>query len=312
MSILASARLLTEEGEPHAPTAGAAMEVEEAEDDDVHWVSDVYQQLNGAPRLNRTPRWQRLNKYRVAVGVFSAVFLLLGVAVVVWLSNCFAAALPSFGARCPSSLGLALGVGVLLVATGTLGCVGSCCACCKRVYLHACLSVLLALYALICGAAASYVTYERLHDLAGLHGTWAKVVATQPGVVCDVQARLQCSGFREGECCRGVALDSLIVSSDADGLEACYRVASNGSTFDLAGTAEVTWPKAMCAARCSVENAAFAPTCEAPLTSMLRSHFYSVVAVLLVFTLLFLLLGATSVASLVWRPRVDHRMRHRF
>lgn len=307
MSILDSARLLTEEGDPNALASGAAMEVEE--DDDIDWVNDVYRQLNGAPNLNQSTWWQRLNKYRALVGLFSGVLSLFGAGVLVWFSSCFPA-FSSFGETCTTSGVLALAAGILILATGILGCVASCC--CKRSSLLMFLAALFFSYAVLCGTLVTYMTYARLHDLNGLQAVWAKLVAAKPGVVCDIENKLECSGFKKGQCCRGAALNEALLRGAVMEPTACYLEAANGTTFDIDTRKEVEWPHTMCASRCSAENAKYGQTCETVLTSLLRSRFYYLIFLPSSCTVFFLILSGITVASLRWKPRVDNRMLHRF
>ncbi|CAJ1014303.1 putative Tetraspanin family [Leishmania utingensis] len=307
MSILDSVRLLTEEGEPSALASGAAMEVEE---DDIDWVNDVYRQLNGAPTLHQGARCQRLNKYRAALGLLSGILSLFGIGVLVRFSSCLFSALSLFGVTCTSSGMLAVAAGFLILATGILGCVSSCC--CRRSSLSVFLAVLLFFYAVLCGMCVTYMTHIRFRNLNGLQAVWASMVAAQPGVVCDVQNKLECAGFKKTQCCRSVALDDAPLGGAVIAPTACYFEAANGTTFDINTREEVDWPHTMCAPRCSAENAKYEQTCEASLTSLLRFKFHRLVLLPSTCTVFFLMLSGIAMASALWKPRVENYVLHHF
>ncbi|GET91756.1 hypothetical protein, conserved [Leishmania tarentolae] len=307
MSILDRTRLLTEEGEPSSLSSRAAMEVEE--DDDTNWVNHVYRQLNGAPYFNRNTWWQRLDKYRSLVVFFSVALSLFGAGVVVSFSSCFYFAPASFGATCTLTGMLALAAGILILATGILGCVTIYFG--KRSFLLVFLATLL-LYAVLCGMLLIYIIYARYHGLHGLQVVWAKMVTAEPGVVCDIEHRLECSGFKKGQCCRGAALDETHDLGNTRTPAACYLEAANGTTFDIDTREEVEFPHTMCASLCSLENAKYDQTCEAVLTSLLRSRFYCIIILPLSCTAFFLFLSGITMARVQWRLRTDYRMLHRF
>ncbi|KAG5469277.1 hypothetical protein LSCM1_02492 [Leishmania martiniquensis] len=307
MSILVSARLLTEEREPSAPAASAAMEVEE---DDFDWVGDVYRQLNGAPNRNRSTRGQRLKTYRILIGLLSGALGLFGAAVLVWFSGCLFSALPFVAFSCSSSGTLALIAGSLLLLTSIVGCVVGCYG--KRSSLLVCLAALLLLYGVLCGALVSFLFYARLRELDGLQESWAKMVAAQPDMVCDLQKQLKCAGFKESECCRGVSLDEVVFGVAFMAPTACYLEASNGTTLDMRTLEKADWPRTMCASQCSSENAKYGQTCEAELKSVLKLKFYRLAFLPSLCTVLFLILSGITMASVRLKPRTRNYVRHRF
>ncbi|KAG5494980.1 hypothetical protein JKF63_02032 [Porcisia hertigi] len=307
MNILDSTRLLAEQEEPDAPGAGAAMEVEE---DDIDWVNYVYRQLNSVPNRRENGSGQRRDKYRAVLGAASCILGLFGVGVLVWLFGCFSSPQSSLGVTCTNSRILLLAVGLLILLTGIFGCAASFCF--KRSSLTMCLAALFLFYAVVCGASATCLIYLRLRDFNELHRVWASMVAAHLGLVCDIQKKLRCAGFKKGECCRGVALDEGVHKGAVLGLTACYLEATNGTTFDIDTGAEVDWPRRMCSSQCWAENAMYEPTCEAPLTSLLRSEFYRLLIWPLSCTIFFLLLTGIAVASVLWKPRANKRRMHRF
>ncbi|KAG5493440.1 hypothetical protein JIQ42_01806 [Leishmania sp. Namibia] len=307
MSILDSARLLTEERQSSAPHAAAAMDIEE---DDVDWVSDVYRQLNGAPNPYRSTRWQQLKAYRVIIGLLSSVLSLFGAAIVVRFAGCLSSALSFFPVDCTSSGTLALVAGFIIILTGTIGCVVGCY--CKRSFLLVCLAALLLFYAALFGALVAYMSFAHLRDLDGLPEAWAKMVAAQPDAVCDVQHKLECAGFKKDECCRGVSLDEAQLGAAFMAPTVCYLEATNGTMFDIRTLEVADWPRTMCASQCSSENAKYEQACETVLKSLLRFRFYRLVFLPSSCTVLFLILSGIAVASVLWKPRTGSYMRHRF
>ncbi|KAG5469632.1 hypothetical protein CUR178_01769 [Leishmania enriettii] len=280
------------------------------EEDDVHWVSDVYRQLNGAPNPYRSTRWQQLKVYRVVIGLLSCVLSLFGAAAVVRFAGCLSPALSLFPVKCTSSGTLALVAGNVILFTGTIGCAVGCY--CKRSSLLVCLAAVLLCYAVLFGALVAYMSFAHLHDLDGLPEAWAEMVAAQPDVVCDVQNELECAGFRKDECCRGVSFDEVHLVAAFMAPAVCYLEAINGTMFDIRTLEVAHWPHSMCASQCSSENAKYEQACETVLKSLLRFRFYRLVFLPSSCTVLFLILSGIAVASVLRRPRTGSYLRHRF
>lgn len=313
MSVLDSARLLAEEQSAHDDPA-TAMDIE----DDTEWVNDVYTQLNGTPMHNGSTRWQRLNKYRLFIGLFSFALVCAGVGVAVPRSSCVSSLMPSSGIDCSSVTTLSYVVAGLLCLTGLVGCL----ACYKglRLSFSCCLAVLFFCYAVLCGTSVVFVVYSRLNQLDNLEAGWRRLVSVGSPVVCDIQKTLGCSGFVEGQCCNGAPMDeeeerssSAPVAAWALGeLPACFRQALNGSTYDLNEDRAVLWPQTMCLPSCMEWNAKAVMGCEAPLKRVVKDYFFHFVLMLTALTVLFGVLGGVTVVGMFWKPSIDSRMQHRF
>lgn len=286
----------------NAGSAPVPMETDEDE-----WVHDVYARLNGTPERNAVTCWQSANIYRALLILLSGCTVACGTLLVFLHPTCLPD-LPSFNIHCtPISLAVLM-AGLLISAVGFMGLLASYYTRCIAASI--CAVLVFFTLSLLLAAASVFLVLTKAEQTVHLGVGWANLVRRKPELICDVQERLQCSGYAPGQCCRpGNAGVAAIALFQAD---ACYLIDENGTTYDPDTRSVVLWPRSMCTMTCEQTNRAYTQDCESRITSLMLDHFIALAIILSTAAVLFGACGALVVASSFYKPRIDHRMRHRF
>lgn len=291
----------------HSPSA--AMEMEEAVDD-VDWVNDVYTLINGTPRRNQYPTRQCLQKYCLAISSMLFAAELIAISLLVHGGLCVSEAFPSCSSVCPSRRTVTLVVTAVVLPLTALACAANCLTTSRTRLLRGFLA-LAVLYAVVCGAAATYTAVTNRRSEARLEARWLDVVETRPAEACATQRRLRCSGWRDGNCCRSAPLDEGMATSAAAGNDACFLQAANGTTYDPTTLQVVDWPRRTCASACTLDDGMERRTCAWPLQYRVRLGLVVAPLPLALAALEFLCVAVALIRS-CGAPAMDNRMHHRF